>query len=77
MSASLTVLLTGAIALIALGARIFFYFHGKRDERKDIELEQKNEALEEVHKDKKRNAALRRNPSLRERLYTLYAARKD
>lgn len=63
---------------IVFGAiRVFFWFRGRDDAEKEIELEQKTEALEEVEKKRKRDNMLDRNPSLRERLRKLYPADKD
>lgn len=73
----MNMILTALTVLFSVLVRVFSWLKGKRDAKRDIELKQSKDAIEEVRKNKKRDNKLRRNKPLRERLYALYRKPKD
>lgn len=66
----------GAITAIAGLARLYFYWQGKRVQRLEDELNEKDKILDNQLRKKAREDILRRNPTLRKRLLDRYV-KKD
>jgi len=63
---------------LVLGAiRVFFWFRGRDDAKKDIELEQKTEVLDELEKKRIRDRIIDGSGHIRKRLRDKYSANKD
>ena len=66
-------LAAAVIGLFGVAARVFFWFQGRGDAKKDILIEQQQEILDEVEAKRKRDALIDANPDVVTRLRDHYA----